>query len=177
MKIDDESVLRLCNSLNAISGLWPELPHVRLHILKAQEMITVLYEENKKLKREDDNPGVQFYESLGEKIFVEGSDPPGDPLVYRTVEGLNTIRQTLDEKQSEQIWRAQELIWELYKEIQKLKGEDDNPGRWLWVPYDSSNPELGFFTCSNCGFQPAHFNMAKHHLKYCPDCGKKMEVK
>ena len=106
MKIDDNSVYLLCNSLNAISGLWPELPHVRLHILKAQEMITVLYEENKKLKR-----------------------------------------------------------------------EDDNPGRWLWVPYDSSNPELGFFTCSNCGFQPAHFNMAKHHLKYCPDCGKKMEVK
>ena len=52
MKIDDESVWQLCNSLNAISGLWPELPHVRLHILKAQEMITVLYEENKKLKGE-----------------------------------------------------------------------------------------------------------------------------
>lgn len=29
MKIDDESVGRMCNSLNAISGLWPELPHVR----------------------------------------------------------------------------------------------------------------------------------------------------
>ena len=68
-------------------------------------------------------PGVQFYESLGEKIFVEGSDPPGDPWVYRTVEGLNAIRQTLDEKQSEQIWRAQELISELYKENKKLKGE------------------------------------------------------
>ena len=52
MKIDDESVYGLCNSLNAISGLWPELPHVRLHILKAQEIITVLYEENKKLKGE-----------------------------------------------------------------------------------------------------------------------------
>ena len=52
MTIDDESVWRLCNSLNAISGLWPELPRVRLHILKAQEMITVLYEENKKLKGE-----------------------------------------------------------------------------------------------------------------------------
>ena len=50
MKIDDESVYRMCNSLNAISWLWPEIPHVRLHILKAQEMITVLYEENKKLK-------------------------------------------------------------------------------------------------------------------------------
>lgn len=123
MKIDDESVGRMCNSLNAISGLWPELPHVRLHILKAQEMITVLYEENKKLKREDNNPGVQFYESLGEMVFAECSNPPGDPWIYRTVESLNAIRQTLDEKQSEQIWRAQELIWELYKENQKLKGE------------------------------------------------------
>lgn len=105
MKIDDESVYGLCNSLNAIAGsLLPVFPHAYDYILRAQEMITILYEENKKLK-------------------------------------------------------------------------DKEPGRWIWVPYDSSNPELGFFTCSNCGFQPAHFNLAKHHLKYCPNCGKKMEVK
>ena len=129
MKIDDESVDRMCNTLNALAGMFPPQPIfpnpvIRQHILDAQEMISVLYEENQKLKdKVVSTPGVQFYESLGEKIFVEGSDPPGDPWVYRTVEGLNAIRQTLDEKQSERIWRAQELIWELYKENQKLKGE------------------------------------------------------
>ena len=71
MKIDDESVYGLCNSLNAISGLWPELPHVRLHILKAQEMITVLYEENKKLKGANNDNG-----DLGHWV------DSGDPLTF-----------------------------------------------------------------------------------------------
>lgn len=53
MEIDDESVYGLCNSLNAIAGsLLPVFPHAYDYILRAQEMITVLYEENKKLKGE-----------------------------------------------------------------------------------------------------------------------------
>lgn len=126
MKIDDYSVDIMCNTLNAIAGMvfLPKEPipsaRIRQDILDAQKMISVLYEENQKLKDKVSTPGVQFYESLDEKIFAEEG---GDPWVYRTVEGLNAIRQTLDEKQSEQIWRAQELIWELYKENQKLKGE------------------------------------------------------
>lgn len=126
MKIDGFSVSIMCNTLNAIAGMvfLPKEPipsaRIRQDILDAQKMISVLYEENQKLKDKVSTPGVQFYESLGEKIFAEEG---GDPWVYRTVEGLNSIRQTLDKKQSEQIWRAQELIWKLYKENQKLKGE------------------------------------------------------
>lgn len=179
MKIDDYSVDIMCNTLNAIAGMvfLPKEPipsaSIRQDILDAQKMISVLYEENQKLKDKEpgrwiwvpfnpdselgfwrcsncgfapahfnmvhyhlkycpecgkkmvSTPGVQFYESLGEMVFAECSDPPGDPWVYRTVEGLNAIRQTLDEKQGEQIWRAQKLISELYKENQKLKGENN----------------------------------------------------
>lgn len=70
MKIDDESVDRMCNTLNALAGMFPPQPIapalagmfppqpivpnpvIRQHILDAQEMISVIYEENKKLKEE-----------------------------------------------------------------------------------------------------------------------------
>lgn len=47
-------------------------------------------------------------------------------------------------------------------------------GYWEWVQYDS-NPEIGNFHCSECNFMPASFNWASKHLKYCPNCGAKME--
>ena len=49
-------------------------------------------------------------------------------------------------------------------------------GEWVWVQYDA-NPEIGNYNCSKCRFIPAYFNMAKQHLKYCPECGAKMDGK
>lgn len=46
-------------------------------------------------------------------------------------------------------------------------------GKWEWVQHDS-NPELGNWNCSECGFIPASFNLAKKHLNYCPNCGARM---
>ena len=62
---------------------------------------------------------------------------------------------------------------ELIRKLQKT-------GKWEWVqlfpsvPYDS-NTELGNWHCSECGFMPSSFNLAKKHLNYCPSCGSRME--
>lgn len=55
MKIDDDSVYGLCNSLNATYGRFVRLApnsEVGRYILRAQLMIMDLYEENKRLKGE-----------------------------------------------------------------------------------------------------------------------------
>ncbi len=58
MKIDDYSVSMMCNTLNAIAGMYlpsqwiQTTPETRQQILYAKEMISTLYEENKKLKGE-----------------------------------------------------------------------------------------------------------------------------
>lgn len=59
MYIDGYSVDIMCNTLNSIAGMvfLPKEPiasaRIRQDILDAQKMISVLYEENQKLKEEN----------------------------------------------------------------------------------------------------------------------------
>lgn len=46
-------------------------------------------------------------------------------------------------------------------------------GKWMWIPYED-NPEIGNWHCSQCFFMPAAFNLAKKHLRFCPNCGADM---
>ena len=64
--------------------------------------------------------------------------------------------------------------WQL-EMIKKLPSAEpeQKTGKWEWVQYDS-NHEIGDWHCSECGFMPASFNLAKKHLNYCPNCGARM---
>ena len=87
-----------------------------------------------------------------------------------TIDAIDMAIEALQENESlaKSVNDAAELIHKLQK-----------TGKWEWVqlfpsvPYDS-NSELGNWHCSECGFIPASFNLAKKHLNYCPNCGSDM---
>ena len=92
------------------------------------------------------------------------------PFYHENHEPFNMAIEALQENESlaKSVNDAAELIHKLQK-----------TGKWEWVqlfpsvPYDS-NSELGNWHCSECGFIPASFNLAKKHLNYCPNCGARM---
>lgn len=65
-------------------------------------------------------------------------------------------------------------MWDEFNDVERVDAVPVVHGEWVWVQYDA-NPEIGNYHCSKCRFIPANFNMAKQHLKYCPECGAKMD--
>ena len=77
---------------------------------------------------------------------------------------LDTMDKALDENRTVEAYK--ELLKECYKELPRVTPK---PGSGEWIQHG-----IGF-RCSECAIQTSEHNVKRGLMKYCPNCGAKME--
>lgn len=67
-------------------------------------------------------------------------------------------------------------LGEYNKMIEPLRVEIPKVGRWIKIGEHAINPNLDICECSECNQRQLIQYKSRFDLKYCPNCGAKMEV-